>query len=1107
MKKLFTSLVFISFSIFLFGQDWVDKLMDPEINFYEVQESFNTHWGESGYERGKGWKQYKRWEYHTAPRSFPSGVRGHSKEYFEAWQKIEKLNQIQPKTNSSWSPVGPTSWVSQGWNPGLGRVNAIVVDPNNASIIYVATPSGGLWKSVDSGTNWVCLTDDLPAIGASGLAINPDDSNILYLATGDGDASDTYSFGVMKSMDGGETWEPTSLIHEISHQIRCTRIVMDPDNYDKLWVSTNKGLFITEDAGLSWAQKLTGDIRDIQLRPGDSQTVYCAGRRFYKSTDGGNNFTQITDGVPSHNDVNRLAIAVSADDPEVVYFVAGASEDSGFYGLYKSFNSGESFVLQSNSPNILTYSEIGEGQGGQSWYDLAIAASPTDANEIYVGGINVWKSWNGGIDWNIISHWVHPSSIGYTHADIHSLDFYGDKLYCGSDGGIFKTSDFGSSWVDLSEGLQISQFYKIAVSTTDPDLILTASQDNGTNLFTSNNIYKHLLGGDGNMALIDYSNDQIMYSAYPGGAFQKSTDGGTSFSDFTSGIDESGAWVTPLEMHPSNPNILYAAFENVWRVASNGVWERISNFPFSGTLQTLKVAPSNPDVIYTSSYEKIQKTTNAGESWSSISGGLPNLAITDIEVHPSDPNRLWITLSGYQPDSKVFYSEDGGNSWENVSLNLPNIPVNCISYQLGSNDGLYIGTDAGVYYKDAEYLNWNSYNTGLPNVIIKQIIFQYQASKVIVGTYGRGVWENNFFDPSNLMPVVHFVASDQLRCVGQEVTYTNQSINVADDYVWTFEGGTPAVSTETNPVVTYTESGSFSTKLWAANSNGADSLILTNYIHIIDTIGISAPYTEDFESASSVDDIAWYVESESNNTWEINHETGYNSNSSIWINNNSKPPLNYEYLTSSTFDLSDLDTAVVTMRVAYARKPGSSLESLKMYISNDCGETWTFKKTFNSSSILSSADPTSQPFIPADSTEWNLLAIDNIQPHERTGSVRIQLRFSTNGGNNIYVDDINILDAVPTYLKERQSVFESVNIYPNPAADHTTLELFAGNSTKAKISLHNIEGKLVQNLWDGKINAGKNLVSLSLKGVSSGIYTLSIQTENGIQSKQLVIEE
>jgi len=571
MKKILLSTVLLAFSSFLFAQEWVNKIMDPNVNFYEVQEAFNDHWGDKGYERGKGWKQYKRWEYNAATRTYPTGERNNSKTYFDAWKLVQKMNKNEAKSTSAWQPVGPTSWASQGWNPGFGLVHAIVEDPNDANTIYVVTPSGGHWKSKNSVNDWTPLTDNLPAIGASGLAIVPNNSSILYLATGDGNSSDTYSFGVMKSLDGGLSWETTSLIHNIADGVRCTDILMDPTNSQKLWVSTNSGLSLTTDGGASWSQTLSDNIRDIEIKPGDPGVVYCAGTKFYKSTDGGLNFTQILDGTPSSTAVNRLALTVSADDPDVVYILAGSNEDSGFYGLYRSSDSGESFELRSDSPNILTYSDTGDQEGGQSWYDLAIAASPDDANEIYVGGINVWRSNDGGTNWTILSHWVHPSSIGYTHADIHSLETYGDKVYCGSDGGIFISTNNGNLWTDISEGLQISQFYRIAVSTTNPDLILTASQDNGTNLFSSPDDYNHLLGGDGNMALIDYTNDQIMYSAYPGGEFQRSTDGGMSFSDFSNGIEETGAWVTPLEIHPTNHNILCAAIENVWKTGSNGI--------------------------------------------------------------------------------------------------------------------------------------------------------------------------------------------------------------------------------------------------------------------------------------------------------------------------------------------------------------------------------------------------------------------------------------------------------------------------------------------------------------------------------------------------------
>ncbi len=1082
--------------------------MDPNVNFYEVQESFNDYWDGKEYERGKGWKQYKRWEYNMAIRSYPSGNRNHSKEYFEAWKQVKKMNSSQQKSNSAWQPVGPVSWESQGWNPGLGRINAIVVDPNDASTIYVMTPAGGLWKSIDAGSNWVPLTDNLPAIGASGLAIDPENSNILYLATGDGDGSDTYSFGVMKSLDGGESWEATSLIHDISDGVKCSKILMDPTDSDKLWVATNEGLFVTSDAGLSWTESVSENVRDIELKPGDPSVVYCSGRKFFKSTDGGLTFEHITDGIPSSGEVNRLAITVTADNPNLVYMVAGSDEDSGFYGLYRSSDSGDSWDLRSDSPNILTYSEIGDGEGGQSWYDLAIVASPNDEDEIYVGGINVWKSTNGGISWTITSHWVHPSNIGYTHADIHSLDAFGEKIYCGSDGGIFVSDDNGSSWTDLSEGLQISQFYRIAVSTTNPDLILTASQDNGTNLFSSPGDYTHLLGGDGNMALINYDNDQIMYSAYPGGDFQKSTNGGQDFSGFQEGLEESGAWVTPLAFHPTNPDILFSAFENVWKVGVNGIWAPISNFNFSGTLLALKVAPSDPDVIYTSTFGTITKTEDGGDNWTNISSGLPNLTITGIEIHPDNPAKIWITMSGYNANAKVFTSEDGGESWENITLNLPNIPVNCVAYQIGTDNGIYIGTDAGVYYKDATNVNWNSFNTGLPNVVVKQIIFQYQSSKVILGTFGRGVWTNDFFDPGSVVPVVNFSADKKLVCEGETVNYLNESINVNTDILWTFEGGTPAQSTDFSPSVVYNDDGNYAAKLWAQNENGADSLLLENYVTVISQQGIPAPYSEDFETANSIEDIQWYLEDNGDeNSWSITNVAGFESATSLWVNNFINPPLEYEYLNSTSIDLSEMDTALVTMRVAYARRPNSSVETFKVFISNDCGESWTFKKVFSSSSALNTAEPTSSQFVPSGIEEWQLLTIDNIDPDERTENFRIRLEFKSNGGNNIYVDDINIIEEIIISADERESLFESFNLFPNPGTTQTTLNLNSKVETNANIELYDTQGRKVANLWFGKINQGANSILLPLKNVAQGVYTLSVITDLGTQSTPFVISQ
>jgi len=1083
-------------------------MQDHNVNFYEVQDSFNEHWDGKSYERGKGYKQYKRWEYFMEQRTYPSGNRLNTETLYKEWKNAKKSIRHTAKSDSEWESVGPIDWVGQGWNPGLGRVNAVIEDPNNQDILYVATPSGGLWKSEDGGDSWIVLTDNLPAIGASGLAIDPENSNLMYLATGDGNANDTYSLGVMKTEDGGETWSPTNLSFEVSDNIRCSKILMDPSNSSRLYVATHNGLYVTADAGESWNQPIDEVVRDIEFKPGDPSIVYVSGRRFYRSENFGESFDQVTDGTPSFSSVNRLAIAVSAASPEHVYMVASSNEDSGFQGLYKSSDSGQSFSLQSDSPNILTYSEIGDGIGGQGWYDLAIAAHPDNEDEIYVGGINVWQSLDGGETWNIKSHWVYPSNIGYTHADIHSLDFYGDRLYCGSDGGVFRYQESIDEWLDLSEGLQISQFYRIAVSTTNPDLILTASQDNGTNIFSENGTYIHLLGGDGNAAAIDYTDDDIMYSAYPGGNFQRSTDGGNSFSGFTNGIDESGAWVTPLEFHPENPSILFAAYENVWK-NTGGVWSKISDLPISGTLRSLEIAPSDPDVIYTGGEGFIYRTIDGGESWNSISGNLPDLYITDIEASPDDPLKVWVTCSGYEEGNKVFYSEDGNNVWENISQNLPNVPVNCISYQLGTNDGIYIGTDIGVYYKSDDLFSWSFYNEGLPNVIINQILFQYSAGKLIVGTYGRGVWQNDFFNAGEALPIADFDGSPELICEGESVTYLNQSLNVSDSLTWTFEGGTPSTSNEVNPTVTYNESGVFDAKIWVANANGEDSLVLENFVEVLSQTGIPSPYSESFEGVDNVGEASWYVENADQDlTWQISADQGYLSAQSVWIENYNSLPITEDRLQSTTIDLSQLDTAIVTMRVAYAEKSEQSTEWLRVSISNDCGEDWTFKELFTSTSDLPSTEPTDDYFIPSGPDDWKLLTINNINPEERTENFRLQLAFWSNGGNNIYVDDINIIDEPILTTENIEIEKDVVEIYPNPNnTGFATLKLEQRSSSNIQIEIYDAAGKKLENLWSGELPAGNQTLELDLAELSQGVYTLRAVSSDRIRTGKIIIIE
>ena len=371
------------------------------------------------------------------PRVYPSGKLLDpdivSREYNKYLNKLGKT--ISQKSNANWVPKGPSSWNTVSYNPGIGRVNCITVAPNDSNIIYLGAPSGGFWKSIDGGQNWFTTTDSLTVLGVSAIAVHPSNPDLIYIATGDGDGGDTYSIGVLYSLDGGYTWNPTNLNWQVTQSRRISKLLIHPNDPTILFAAASNGIYKSLDSGINWVNVQSGNFKDMEFKPGDPATIYVCGREFFKSTNTGSSFIQITSGLPSSSLISRLAIAVSGANADYVYLLAGSSATSGFYGLYRSTNSGTSFSARSSSPNILGYSLTGSSSGGQSYYDLAIAMSPYNADVIYVGGINIWKSTDGGANWDIIAYWYYPeTSVPYVHADIHSLDFYGSVLYSGSDG-------------------------------------------------------------------------------------------------------------------------------------------------------------------------------------------------------------------------------------------------------------------------------------------------------------------------------------------------------------------------------------------------------------------------------------------------------------------------------------------------------------------------------------------------------------------------------------------------------------------------------------------------------------------------------------------------
>ena len=840
----------------LHSQDWIEKMQDGKTNFYDVQKQFykdqqqrqariEKDKDESGnlQEEEGGFLQFKRWENFMAPRVYPTGNRFNPSIVADEYQKyISNMSTNKVAMAGNWSLIGPVSTVPT--SGGSGRLNFVRVDPKNVNNLFVGSPGGGLWTSKDGGATWATNTDKLGVLGATDIAIDPNNSSIMYLATGDGDGSDTYSQGVLKSTDGGTTWIATGLNWTNAQARSISKLLIDPTNTSILLAATNNGIYRSTDAAATWTQVQAGGFKDMEFKPGDPTVVYAAGTGFYRSSNNGTSFTAVTSGLPASSAVSRLAIAVTVADPNYVYVVASKPAPSyGYQGIYLSTNGGTSFTSKSTSPNLLGWVTAGSDADGQGWYTLSIAASPTNKAEVVVGGVNIWRSTDSGTNWTINAHWT-GSGAPYVHADIHDLVYLnGTSTYFSAcDGGLFKTTSGGSSWSDLSKGLQIAEAYGLGMSTTNAALTFSGWQDNGT-VKQSGTAWSRVLGGDGMKCFIDWSNDQYMFGEQYNGSLQMSSNGGGSFSAITSGITETGGWVTPWMQDPTTAATIYAGFVNIWKSTNRGSsWSKISAFTSTTSIVQLAVAPSDSKYIYATTGTALYKTANGGTSWTTINSNLPGGSITYIAVSSSDPNRVWVTFSGFSNSTKVFETRNGGTTWINRSASLPNIPVNCVVYQKNSKDAIYIGTDLGVYYRDSTLNVWQPFFNGLPNVEIFQLEIHYGSNKLRAATYGRGLWESGLYTPGAYAPVANFSSSSAIGCSGLTVQFNDQSSGPPTSWNWSFPGGNPSTSTLQNPVIVYGTPGTYSVSLTSNNANGNDTKTINSFV-VVNSSPLSAPTT------------------------------------------------------------------------------------------------------------------------------------------------------------------------------------------------------------------------------------------------------------------------
>ncbi|MCC6721430.1 MAG: Ig-like domain-containing protein [Bacteroidia bacterium] len=774
--------VFTIFNLFIIiiakSQPWNYGNINQANNFFEIQSSFYKYWQNNERTKGDGYNLFKRWEWFWEQRVDENGKFPDSEINNIEFQKF--INNKKYKTSpikTHWTFLGPSTTPS-GYN-GLGRINCVAFHPTDTSIMWVGSPSGGIWKTKNMGKTWEPLSDYNTVLGVSSIAVNQKNPDSIYIATGDGDrgslwgmtggqSGDNKSIGVLLSADGGKTWTKTGMNWNIWDVKLISKILMNPINSKHLLIAASDGIYLSTDAGVNWTRTQTGYFMDINFCPFDFSIIYATtydyngNAKIFRSMNGGKNFSV----VHSIGLASRISIATTKANPAKVHLLVSDKKNGKFGGIYESLDTGKSYKVKYDTgfKNLLSSNWEGKGDKGQGWYDLAFCISPVNENIEWVGGVNNWFSDNGADSFYINTMWTanlttNPKKIQTTHADKHFLTYnpLSGNLFDCNDGGIYYSKNEGKSWTDLSNGLGITQFYRMSVSQTDTNMILAGAQDNGTKIYLQNK-WNESTGGDGMHCAIDPNDNNVYYTGIQYGKINRIINGETEvISDNISGKPR-GTWVTPYIIDPNDNQVLLAGYKQIYKTTDRGeTWGKICDSLWKPNyVQNIAVAEGNSDVIYASDYYKIYKTNDGGNKWTLVTSG--SIPVSSLKIHPTNPDILYYTNSSYSNGSKVYRINtllSGIGKITNISLNLPNVAVNCIEFDKDSKEGLFIGTDIGVFYKDTAMGEWELLNSNLPNVVVTDLKINYINRILYAATFGRSIWKSKIpIDKSLIAPAI-----------------------------------------------------------------------------------------------------------------------------------------------------------------------------------------------------------------------------------------------------------------------------------------------------------------------------------------------------------------
>ncbi len=1107
--------------------NWAQEMYSDNPNVLKVDSLYNTYFASNPYVKSAHTEYYRIWRHKNQDWIGSDGfIHQASPQEQIAKYNIQKQNHATARSTSNWNLVGPQvvydeSATRVGEQTNVYSISECSAHPN---WLYCGTEPGEIYRSTNAGNTWSLVSPNDPMNGGiTAIAVDPIDSLTCFVGSGN---------FIFKTSDGGNTWN--AILSQSN--LGPNEILIHPTNTQTILVAATQGFYKSTNGGVSWSHIFTSPCYDVKLRPGANNVVYLLKNNptaikceFLLSSDTGTSFMVQTNGWYNSSDPMRsdggARLAVSPNNSNRVYaYLIGNSKanDYDFIGVYRSDDGGITWTLP-NGPDggPYNYMHPNLAYGNASWtydqgfYNCAIMADPNNADAIIIGGLNIWRSDDGGMNFDSVAGYIGgPMNI---HVDQQDFRNGVNGTWITNDGGIYFSTDFfRNNEQTKMDGVHGSEFWGFDTGWNE-DVMVGGCYHNGTVSHYENypsGSFLQLGGGEPASGYVNPGENRKVYSSDIGGAILP-TSLGLPIQRFSVGMWPNESYYSSesseMVFDPRCYNIVWLGKENkIFKsIDGGGSYNLVNAFGtnVNARISYFEIAQSDPNTMYvvqrpaSGNIGKIWKTIDGGTTWNQLTIPAGTSSRIDLSVSSSDADSLWIDYPSGSNGNKVFLTGNGGTSWNNLTTAvLDNEEGRWIQNIAATNGGVYYITANTIYYRNNSMSNWIVDNNGLP-VYINSLNAKpfYRDGKIRVSTYGRGVWENVLNDQPS-----HPIAEAQVDKLNYTINCAVDSFHFEDHselnhagatWQWFFPGGSPTSSTQRNPSVLYSSVGNYIATLIVTDASAQ-----TDTATLAITVSTYVPGlipSQDFQNSFPPTNW-WLASTPSSGQWTLSNAAGGfgNSTQSMLFDN-----YNFDAQGGSSdfrirADMTQLTDHKMFFDVAYSLYGYPYSDTLSVNVSTDCGATFTTLYSKGGATLATAPSLQSSTFVPA-AAEWRTDSVD-LSAWMTHPDLMIAIRNTGYFGQAIYLDNINIGHLIG--IHEHQITNGNAALFPNPSLSGQVLTLQSDKDEKFTVEIFNSEGEMIlreQHRKGDQVFTGK---------LAKGTYVYRLTGETMIRNNYLIVQ-